>query len=253
MDTDRVAAAVQNNAQWCDAVCRAHGTPGEFTAGLWLNRHRAPRYYPNLITLSDSPVAADEALRALAEGGLPGECGVKDSYSALRLEHLGFVVLFDAQWVFRPASPPLSIPRLSQLRWARVDAAGSLEAWEAAWAGRRDLPRVFVPALLERADVAVLAAYRGDTIVSGAIANLTGDVIGISNFFTTGDPPEPLRANCVRAVMDAYPGRGLVGYEAGGEIAQSEALGFRRLGPLRVWVKQGSSPEAVPSIARPDA
>ncbi|WP_223635000.1 hypothetical protein [Corallococcus sp. EGB] len=29
--------AVQNNAEWCDTVCRAHGHPGRFEQGLWLN------------------------------------------------------------------------------------------------------------------------------------------------------------------------------------------------------------------------
>ena len=36
---DRIIRAARNNAQWCDAVCRAHGNPGEFHDDIWLNRH----------------------------------------------------------------------------------------------------------------------------------------------------------------------------------------------------------------------
>jgi hypothetical protein len=34
-------AAVINNARWCDAVCRSHGYPGEFTGRLWISARRA--------------------------------------------------------------------------------------------------------------------------------------------------------------------------------------------------------------------
>jgi len=44
---DRSVRAARNNAEWCDAVCRAHGNPGEFHDGIWLNRKPVPRFYPN--------------------------------------------------------------------------------------------------------------------------------------------------------------------------------------------------------------
>ena len=36
---DRYVRAARNNAEWCDAVCRAHGNPGEFHDDIWLNRN----------------------------------------------------------------------------------------------------------------------------------------------------------------------------------------------------------------------
>ena len=56
----QVAQAAYNNAHWCDTVCRAHGTPGEFHDHLWLNRHRVPRFYPNAVTLSATSGVADQ-------------------------------------------------------------------------------------------------------------------------------------------------------------------------------------------------
>ena len=55
-------AAVLNNARWCDAVCRSHGYPGEFTGRLWISARHALPFYPNAITLSPD-VTAVEAIQ----------------------------------------------------------------------------------------------------------------------------------------------------------------------------------------------
>lgn len=52
-------AAVINNARWCDAVCRSHGYPGEFTGRLWISAGHALPFYPNAITLSPDVTAAE--------------------------------------------------------------------------------------------------------------------------------------------------------------------------------------------------
>ena len=44
-------AAVINNARWCDAVCRSHGYPGEFTDRIWISARHALPFYPNAISL----------------------------------------------------------------------------------------------------------------------------------------------------------------------------------------------------------
>src|SRR3954464_2111305 len=50
MKSISIALAAQNNAIWCDAVCRAHDRPGEFHEVLWLNRLGTPRFYPDVVT-----------------------------------------------------------------------------------------------------------------------------------------------------------------------------------------------------------
>jgi len=40
-----VAAAVHNNAVWCDAVCQALGCDTAMIDGLWVNHSPSPPYY----------------------------------------------------------------------------------------------------------------------------------------------------------------------------------------------------------------
>ncbi|HVK05471.1 MAG TPA: hypothetical protein VM490_18490, partial [Armatimonadaceae bacterium] len=118
--------AVRNNALWCDAVCRAHGRPGEFREGVcWLNRRETPPFYPNVVTLTDAPEVSEEqtaCVRSLAGSSeLPGEWAVKDSYHALDLAPLGFTVLFAGEWLYLPAgaSPPPG--HTAGIRWERIE------------------------------------------------------------------------------------------------------------------------------------
>jgi hypothetical protein len=90
--------------------------------------------------------------------------------------------------------------------------------------------------------VVIIAAYKKQRIVAGVIAHRAGEVVGLSNLFVPERDPEPLRAGCVAAVIEAFPGLPIVGYETGQELAAARTLGFELLGPLRVWLKV-SGPE----------
>jgi hypothetical protein len=46
-----LAAAENNNARWCDAVCRSHGLATRFAGDLWRALGGAPRFYPDAVTL----------------------------------------------------------------------------------------------------------------------------------------------------------------------------------------------------------
>jgi hypothetical protein len=41
-------AAVRNNAEWCDLVCRTHGAATSFDAVAWTSATRTPNHYPEL-------------------------------------------------------------------------------------------------------------------------------------------------------------------------------------------------------------
>ncbi|MEZ0071362.1 hypothetical protein [Planotetraspora sp. GP83] len=112
-----VLAAARNNAEWCDAMCRAHGMPGGFTESLF-NPRKAPPYYPDAVTLTPDATVA-EVLRLLdrrAVDGEPGGASVKDSFARLDLSAAGFRVLFEAQWILhlpsrrRSRDLPLAMP-----------------------------------------------------------------------------------------------------------------------------------------------
>ena len=236
MSRDRVAAAAVNNAAWCDAVCRAHGRPGEFTGALWLNRSEVPRFYPNVVTLT--PEGAARQLDVLSSLVLPGRWGVKDSFATLDLAPLGFTELFSARWFhFAPKRPVSTNP--SGARWVQVRDTAALASWEVAWSGQPEgaLPTVFRPGLLEDAGTTFLAAYHGDTLVAGAIAFRAEGVVSLSNTFFKPAETGALRAELLGQLLAAFPGEPLVGYEYGDELAAWGALGFEPLGPLRVWLK----------------
>ncbi len=235
----RVADAARNNAAWCNAVCSAHGSPGEFYATHWLSRGAAPPGYPNLVTLEPSPEPAMAAVRELAELRPDTSLAVKDSFAVLALESAGFRVLFDAEWILRPAHLCPLPSHAPGVRLLPVRSASALSAWEDAWGESRGGARVFLPSLLQRSDVAFLAALDAeDRVVAGAVANRSENAVGISNFFARDEPRRSLRAACVDAIIRQFPGLCLVGYEAGDDLAETLSLGFEPLGPLRVWVHE---------------
>jgi hypothetical protein len=220
-------AAVLNNARWCDAVCRSHGYPGEFTGRLWISADHALPFYPNAITLAPDVTAA-EAIN----GQDPSRpYSVKDSFARLDLEPDGLTPLFDATWMAVPTPAGGDDPS-----WEAVTDPGELVRWEAAWADGDEVIGLFQPALLDDADCAVLACRRGSTQVGGTIAYTANGVTGISNVFKSGIASGPLWEGVVRAVAELRPGLPIVGYERGEDLAAARQAGFRTLGPLRVWL-----------------
>ena len=87
----------------------------------------------------------------------PG-CALKDSFACLDLASEGFDVLFEAQWIYRPADVPPPEPPAG-MRWERVRDPAVLRGWERAW---NQIPAgLFHPSLLEEDAVLVMAGYQG--------------------------------------------------------------------------------------------
>ena len=221
-------AAVINNARWCDAVCRSHGYPGEFTGRLWISAGHALPFYPNAITLSPDVTAAE----ATAGQDPSRPFAIKDSFARLDLAPHGLTSLFDATWIAVPT--PAGGDDLS---WDAVTDPGELVRWEAAWAGGGEAIGLLQPALLDDPDCVVLACRQDDTQAGGAIAFTAGEVTGISNVFKSGIVDGPPWAGAVRAVARVRPGLSIVGYERGEDLAAARRSGFTILGSLRVWAR----------------
>ncbi len=204
---------------------------------MWISHDSPPPYYSNAVTLAPSGLAAQVATLRDLQGALRPPWAVKDSFSVLELASLGFRPLFDAEWVWLDASDAPATVR-NDATWRPVTTPAELEGWEGAWreSGSPADSRVFLPELLANPTIALFAAYRGDAIVAGCAGNRSVEAVGFSNFFVADGDEDLATASAVSEVARYGAGLPVVGYEAGESLARTVRLGFRTVGPLRVWV-----------------
>ncbi|MFD5121108.1 hypothetical protein [Streptomyces sp. NPDC058385] len=226
-----VRAAARNNAEWCAAMGRSHGMAGEFGAQAWAAPARTPLYYPDAVTLV--PSADPGALVGRIDTVAPG-ASVKDSFADLDLAEAGFEVLFEAQWIHRPATAPAPNPELD---WYVVSAPDTLRTWALAWDDGDGDADLFRPELLDDPAVFVLAGQSADgRVVAGAVAGRSGPVVGISNVFARDGGPDRAWPVVLGAVHRLFPTLPVVGYERGEDLAAAIRHGFEPVGPLRIWL-----------------
>jgi hypothetical protein len=166
-----------------------------------------PEFYPNLVTLIDDDAAQRVQLgyiERLLSHDLPTGWGVKDSYACLDLAPLGFGILLDAQWYARDPAPMPS---------------------------PREEVRIVTTTMFDDPSVRSVSA---PDIPASLIASGSGDTIGISNL--DGVPDGVLA--CIAAVVQASPDATLVGWGDSVELAHLSPIGFRAVGPLRVWTRR---------------
>jgi hypothetical protein len=226
-----VRAAARNNAEWCAAMSRAHGSTGRFGTQAWAAPARTPLHYPDAVTLV--PGADRIALVAGIDTAAAG-ASVKDSFADLDLSQAGFRVLFEAQWIHRPASPPATA---SHLAWDVVGDPGMLRDWALAWDDANGNADLFRPELLDAPAVLVLAGRSCDgRVVAGAVATRSDHVVGISHVFALDQGPDTAWPVVLEAVNRLLPTLPVVGYEQGDDLVTAIGHGFEPLGPLRIWL-----------------
>jgi hypothetical protein len=224
-----MSVAAGNNAEWCDAMCRAHGLTGVFAPDAWTCPRRTPPLYPDAVTLS--PAASAGEVLARVDAG-PG-CSVKDSFARLDLAAAGFTPIIDALWLQR--SPGDTPGRVPPDRWSALRTADRLRAWVSAFDdGPADL---FPPALLDDPAVRILAAERGGAIVGGAVLNAGATVTGVSNLFAVDGDLD----RAWRGLLAALPATPLVTYAAGPALDAALRHRWSATGPLRVWLRPGGA------------
>src|SRR4051794_34465573 len=91
-------------------MSRSHGLVSAFETQAWAAPARTPPFYPDAVTLV--PEAAVAALVHRIDITSAG-ASVKDSFADLDLTDANFQVLFEAQWIHRPARAPAIAPGLS--------------------------------------------------------------------------------------------------------------------------------------------
>ncbi|MET0695577.1 MAG: hypothetical protein ABWY56_16720 [Propionibacteriaceae bacterium] len=216
-------AAVDASLSWYDALCALHGVPCGIEDDVW--RAYAPPPPLHSAAKTVEPTARpDHALAAVGGAG-----GIADSFGAFDLSGEGFQLLFEAQWIHRPA-PAVNGRRLPA-SWDIVRTEPELRAWTS----RHDTQDVLLPALLQRSSFRVIGKRAGDGYAAGAVLHLCAGVVDVSNVWATSDSLD--WSELVSAAAALFPGRALVGYEYGPDLERAAAAGFAALGPQRVWVR----------------
>lgn len=250
MIDERARTAARNNAEWCEAMCRAHGLPGVFGPRAWTNPHRTPLLYPDAVTLGED-ATADDVLGAIDTAG--GGCSVKDSFASLDLSGAGFGVLFEARWLHRPAGLPAPTAPHG-VEWARLGTPDALAEWAAAWDAGEGLAHLFHARLLADPAVAFLAGRSATgRVVAGAVVSEGGGAAGVSNLFTVDGDLDGAWAGCLSAVAQGWPGVPVVGYEHGDDLAAAVRQGCDTVGPLRVWLASGPAGDQAAVSSEPAA
>ena len=223
--SDLRTLAARSNAQWCDAVCRANALRPTFGRDLWSCAQRTPLFYPDAVTLRED--IAPAAVLAAIDGATGAS--VKDSFAALDLSSDGFEVLFEAEWIAHTSAT--SAPR--EHRWRRVADAAALTAWRAVGTPAAAI----VLELLRASQVVLLVAEDDGGPTARAALDVSPEAVGISNVATRAQGLEAVWRDLVGECADRFPGLPIVGYETSDDVLAPLAGGFRRCGPLRVWLR----------------
>jgi hypothetical protein len=220
MEADAQIAA-RNNADLCGAIMVAHGLRVYRDDHVFVCRDDPPPFYPKLITLSPH-----------GDVDLDGVNSVKDSFSCL--DTFEFKIAFDASWIWAQARGD-AMP----VDWCRIDNASDLHDWHAVWRGDAADDRViFPPACMNDPSLVFLARRVGGVIHAGCLANISDDVIGLSNVFSTTPIDAHLYEQALSALSHFGGGRAVVGYEHGDDLNAACDAGFHAVGPLRVLIRK---------------
>lgn len=206
---DPLAAAVAENALWCDRVGRAAGAATTADPRRWWSATRMPPLHPDVVTLVPG-LAAAEVLAGVDAG--PG-CSVKDGHADVDLAGAGFAVVLTGRWWHRPPAPAADPTLRTTVRALGDEVAGGVLAGDPA------------------ARLVVASDAAGRTLAR-AVLHEAGEVVGVSNLVAAPGTEE----EAWRAVVAVAAGRHLVGWEPDADLAPAVAQGCRPLGPLRVWL-----------------
>lgn len=232
-----VIKAAQNNADWCDIVCSAHGVPGEFLEYIWLNKQEVPTLlYPNVVTIKPISNKDYNALVKTVQSIPLKNYAIKDSFNELLADKMSCKVLFDAEWILLNHGD-LVESNISGI-WTVVRDEQELEKWEYAWNNNQPSDkRIFLSNILPVKNVFFLAKYNNEQIVGGGIVNISRDVVGLSNIFTQEVVNSNIYSELTIFIKENISTLSIVDYERDKELALAHKAGFKTIGKLKVLLK----------------
>lgn len=250
---DHVARAALNLALLDRAICTVHNRASQLTDSAWYCTLETPPHTPQMIALGgvDKTPQHHRVVQEIMERGVPGRWLVGDSFAAMELELFGFRKGSSRSWVWKEALGDEGAidlaPGSEPLSWERVSDGDRVAEWEDAWlictsktggraSGKRRLPR----GVLQLEGVQVLEGRRDGKIVSGCVANVGAEVVGLANLFLPhGQERDKWRRALIAKVHNAFPGLPIVGHAHGEDLLALIGLGFHEIGKMRLWEREG--------------
>ena len=218
--------AVRVSKRLYDDMAALHGIPTAVDDGLWRALAAPPPLHSAAKTLRPG-VARDRVLRAVEE--YPG-VAVADSFGDLDLADDGFRLIVDSAWIHHPGARPASVAP----SWRRVETPDGLAAWTAGHGAQG----VFVRAVLDHRQFALMARYDDGGLAAGFVVHDAGEGVGVSNAFVA--PGAGLTWDEVMSVVGAvHPGRPVTDYTSGPDLDAALEVGFAAVGAQRVWLREG--------------
>ncbi|WP_170416178.1 hypothetical protein [Ruegeria atlantica] len=220
--------AAQNNADLCAAVFAAHGIAVRRDENALVCEGTPLPLYPKVVSLR--PGIGPELLR-FESVTAQTSFAVKDSFADLPLGQLSAETLFSATWIWKEAPAEIN----SDAPWKRVASEEDLARWEIAWSAsnvRSDAP-MFPASLSDNTNIAFFGQEDGEGFRAGCIANLSSEVVGLSNVFGPTNDHSVVDA-ATRSAECFGAGRPIVGYETHKDAKPYDDLGFENIGNLRV-------------------
>ncbi|EAR09883.1 hypothetical protein [Reinekea blandensis] len=219
--------AVQNNADWCDAVARAHGLRPQTLGGVWFCPDPMPSTYPNLITLT--PGVFNSALINDLRPDNGAAWYIKDSFAEQTRHHHNYQQLFKAHWYVCESRFEVRETAAYESLY-QAQSVKELELWVAAWQEMTGNDTDFPADLLDDGRIRFVWLGGAEQAQCGAVLFGSHDVMGLTNLF--GDPADLQRL--IRIIQLNFPGQTLAGYGDQAELTLLKPFGFRTLGALTV-------------------
>ena len=220
----RLLAAIVASRSWYDDLFELHGIEVGSDGALWWAEGAPPRWHSAVKTL----VPTTDPSGALLRMERHPHGTIADSFGLLDLASQRFDLLFAATWLHHrgvAAAAPES-------GWSRVLDADLM----AGWNRHHDTVGVLPSDLWAHPRFTVLARHDGDELTGGAILHGAGDVVELSNTWSSENGPIDPHV-LLDIAADTHPGRAVVGYAWGSDLEAMLGAGFEPLGPLHVWIR----------------
>lgn len=246
---DHVARAALNLALLDRAICAVHHRASQLTDAAWYCTLETPPHTPQMIALggTDKTPQHRRLVQEIMERGVPGRWLVGDSFAAMELELFGFRKGSSRSWVRKEAlaeGDAIELgPGSERQNWERVSDEERIAEWEDAWlictsktGGRTSGKRRLPPGVLQLEGVQVLEGRLDGKIVSGCVANVGAEVVGLANLFLPhGQERDKWRSALIAKVHSDFPGLPVVGHAHGEDLLGLISLGFHEIGKMRLW------------------